>query len=956
MPRTIITISFTFLLQLSFLAIAPASFTASVPDTGTSTANSVSHPNTDDIRMLIESGKLDEASLRLNKVLNRTTEPEEKVAFKAILIQLADAFYTAAEKASNDMKFTEAISNYKQSLELNSTVDDRSRNKQILFNLISIAENEEKLHDDSAALKSYSNLIDMAEDNSTLMAALLYSRGKLLYGMSRSSKALKDLTRAISIYTTQADSVENYEDCIKVSALILIDLYRYDEGERELLKLLNAQQSRKNEISDKRVVNTMVQLATLKQKQFKFSEAEQLFKQALALQVRLYPTVPENCVYITQSLGYFYQSTGRFLEAETEFKKNCAVYENKPQERSEYAKMLNNLANHYQYVRRYNDALSLRKSALEIRESLFGSNSLEAILTRQSIANLYRYAGRYKESEDLFHKLLGETAQLQGVQSPTYGDMLDDMAQLYNVWEKTSKAEIKSRGALENAINLHGEASYDTVSFRETLVYILSNLGRFEEAEKHARKNIAITENLFGIQNPKYAARLRTLGMILRKAERFDEAMAVYHEAMGISEQVYGTVNLNVMADRYWLGRFFVLKGEHTKAEEQYKLVLKSYEKAYGTENDNLSSTLDNLAFLYMNDGRFNAAYKTIKRLYEIRNLTYGKESPENDFNTLAVFQRRTGNHAGAEKIYLRDLKQNENNFGAGSKSAANTNNNLAWLYYNMKDYNRAEQLARKALASYTAHYGRDNTTFSGAITVLGLACTQNNKFEEAEQLFQRAIKLYKGTGLEDGFSQMGLGELYLKQKRYTDALPLLLEGLRISVRENEFELKWSCLNDISVLMEQQAHTDAALFFAKQTIHTIQKSMGDIAQIGTEELGFFQKIAKPVYTRLANLLEKNGDKVRSHQVLSLLKLTHKNVSSDSDSLFTTRESDFETALEKRLQVLTAIIQQRKTLAAKSDRITEESNRLVVIDKEVHEATTAYNQLIATITAHNDRVK
>ena len=202
----------------------------------------------------------------------------------------------------------------------------------------------------------------------------------------------------------------------------------------------------------------------------------------------------------------------------------------------------------------------------------------------------------------------------------------------------------------------------------------------------------------------------------------------------------------------------------------------------------------------------------------------------------------------------------------------------------------------------------------------------------------------------------MGLGELYLKQKRYTEALPLLLEGLRISVRENEFELKWGCLNDISVLMEQQAHTDAALFFAKQTIHTIQKSMADIAQIGTEELEFYQKIVKPVYTRLANLLEKNGDEVRSHHVLSLLKLTHKNASSDSASLFTTRESDFETALEKQLQVLTAIIQQRKKLAAKTERITEESNRLVVIDKEVHEATTAYNQLIATITAHNDRVK
>lgn len=944
---------------LAVLAGAPALAAAAIPAEMPAQPGSTPSPESQagNIRALVDAGQHAEAAKQISSILNRTSTPEERAPFKTLLIRLADIYFASAEKASAELKFAQAVADFKQSLSLNSLLDDSSRNREILLCLMLIADSEEKLHDYPAALKSYTNLADLLEDpknTSTPLALILFNRGKLLYEMSRSVEALKDVQRAISIYANQPDPGEDYEDGIKLSAMIQIDLYRYDDAEQGLRKLLAIQQKHTGAAAEKRVVNTMVYLAKLQQRQFKLKEAEALFKQAYALQQRLYPGIPESTGYITQALGYFYQFTGRISEADAEFRKNVALFSNKPKERVEYAKMLSNLADNYEYTRQYDEALKLYKNVLEIRESLFGPESMEALATRQNIANLHRQAGRYKEAETLFHQLLGDTAKLQGIQSSWYGDMLNDMAQLYNVWEKMAKAEIKARGALDNAVNLHGEASYKTVAYRETLVYVLVNTGRFQEAEETARTNLNITEKQFGRQNPKYAAQLRVLAMTQRNAARYGRALDSYRQALNISEQVYGAASPYTMTNRYWLGKVYGTLGEPAKAEEQYRQVIDSYEQAYGKSSDNLSSTLDNLAFLYMNDGRFSAAHATITRLQAIRTQTYGADNPENSQNTLAVFNRRIGNYALAEKIYQRDLEQDEKNFGASSKAAAHTRQNLAWLNYSRKDFARAEQDARTALAIYTSIYGKDNLSFSGVISALGMACLNTGKPDEAEQYFQRSAQLYSDAGLDDGVSQLGLGELHLKQKRYAEALPRLLEALRIAARENDLELRYMTLNDISVTFEQQGKADAALFFAKLAVRAVQKSLEDTALIGRNEWESYKQVVAPLYRRLATLLEQQGDSARSKLVTTLLNNTAsaqpQGGSKNTLSLLTPREAEFEKTLEQKTNALTAIITERKQLADKADKIAEEKHRLDALSKGETDAQTAYHQSVAALSS------
>ncbi len=190
-----------------------------------------------------------------------------------------------------------------------------------------------------------------------------------------------------------------------------------------------------------------------------------------------------------------------------------------------------------------------------------------------------------------------------------------------------------------------------------------------------------------------------------------------------------------------------------------------------------------------------------------------------------ALAQRRYQNADIDEALALRrrSLKIAVAAFGADSAPAAEAMTALASLYIQLQRYLDAEPLLIVAEAALTAARGPEDPAMapvltgrsvvalargdkrcalewaeravaideknelkptSGPLRALGAALAAAERYRESEDALRRAVALDRGGEGEDGLatarSVAQLGNLYLRRKRFAEALPLLEDAARI--------------------------------------------------------------------------------------------------------------------------------------------------------------------------------
>jgi tetratricopeptide (TPR) repeat protein len=150
-----------------------------------------------------------------------------------------------------------------------------------------------------------------------------------------------------------------------------------------------------------------------------------------------------------------------------------------------------------------------------------------------------------------------------------------------------------------------------------------------------------------------------------------------------------------------------------TPTQRLYKRALAIYEQALQYEQEAnkykqevklvqhvLAVTLNNLAELYVKQGRYADAEPLHKRSLAIKEKALGPNDPAvaTSLQNLAGLYYKQRRYADAESLYKRSIVIREKTLGAQDPRVTNALNDLAGLYKDQGRYAEAEQLFRRTL------------------------------------------------------------------------------------------------------------------------------------------------------------------------------------------------------------------------------------------------------------------
>ncbi|MEO1655852.1 MAG: tetratricopeptide repeat protein, partial [Bacteroidota bacterium] len=120
-----------------------------------------------------------------------------------------------------------------------------------------------------------------------------------------------------------------------------------------------------------------------------------------------------------------------YTQAEELFTQALDIYQQAQLENHpNYAAFLNNLAELYRFLGNYDQAKSLYQQALEIRKQALGEENPDYARSLHDLAELYRVLGKYAQAEPLYLKSLGIVKKSNGEKSSDYASILHNLAVL----------------------------------------------------------------------------------------------------------------------------------------------------------------------------------------------------------------------------------------------------------------------------------------------------------------------------------------------------------------------------------------------------------------------------------------------------------------------------------------------------------------------------------------------
>jgi tetratricopeptide (TPR) repeat protein len=245
-----------------------------------------------------------------------------------------------------------------------------------------------------------------------------------------------------------------------------------------------------------------------------------------------------------------------------------------------------------------------------------------------------------------------------------------------------------------------------------------------------------------------------------------------------------------LLAKMGWYLREVGLGDSQTEEEAELPLLqaLEIHEQLLGPEHLDVARSLDSLAFLYRNQGKYDEAEQLHQRAFVIKEKLLGPEdkSIANSCNNLALIYSSQGKYSEAEQLYQRALAILEQKPESEvSYALPMCLHNLAWVYQNQEKYAQAELLHQRALTFREKILGPEDLEVAWSLDQLATFYENQGKYAEAEQLYQRALMIYKSElgpkHREVGHILSRLANIYSYQSRFEQAELLYQEALTIA-------------------------------------------------------------------------------------------------------------------------------------------------------------------------------
>jgi tetratricopeptide (TPR) repeat protein len=365
------------------------------------------------------------------------------------------------------------------------------------------------------------------------------------------------------------------------------------------------------------------------------------------------------------------------------------------------ARLMSTMGKVYESLGLYNAAKPLLEQALQVRETLFGTDHPDVAESAGRLGDLYRLQGRHDAAEPLLKRALAIRERRFGADDPAVAESLTNLAVLYENAGRYAEAE----PLYQRALAIRERPGGDEAGLARTLqnlAILFARQGKYPEAEPLFQRTLDILERLHGADHPDVGTALNNLAIVYKLQRRFAEAAPVYERAIAVRRKALGPRHPSVADTLNNLGNLYLEQEQHAAAEPYYREALAVYEQALGPSHPSLARTLDNLAQLLARQGKATEAETTYKRALAIRQQALRADHPELATNLF----------------------------------------NLAELYHDQRRVAEAERLFRRSLAMRERVIGRDSVVTADSVYALGIVLRDAGRTAEALPLLTRAYEI----------------------------------------------------------------------------------------------------------------------------------------------------------------------------------------------------------------------
>jgi tetratricopeptide (TPR) repeat protein len=230
-------------------------------------------------------------------------------------------------------------------------------------------------------------------------------------------------------------------------------------------------------------------------------------------------------------------------------------------------------------------------------------------------------------------------------------------------------------------------------------------------------------------------------------------------------------------------------QGKYSEAEPLYLDALEMRKRLFTGDHPDVATSLNNLAGLYYNQGKYSEAEPLYLDALEMRKQLFTGDHPDvaSSLNNLALLYHSQGKYSEAELLYLDALEMRRRLFPGDHPDVATSLNNLANLYHNQGKYSEAEPLYLDALEMKMRLFTGDHPNVASSLNNLADLYHNQGRYSEAEPLYLDALemtkRLFTGDHPDVASSLNNLAVLYRNQGKYNEAEPFYLEALAMCKR-----------------------------------------------------------------------------------------------------------------------------------------------------------------------------
>ena len=399
----------------------------------------------------------------------------------------------------------------------------------------------------------------------------------------------------------------------------------------------------------------------------------------------------------------------------------------------------------------------------------------------ENIGQAYMAQGLYDQAEPLLQRALRVAEASAGKRSKIYADDLANLANNYRLKGRYEQAEPLLRQGLTLAQGEHPARSLEVAHAQSMLGECLYLEDRNADAETLLRQAIASERSIDA--NTQDGTR-SYLALVLERRGDFVEAAELLREATEVSARQGGRESAQYLISLHNLAGAEIDAGDLDGAARSEREVLTTRRKIWGHDHPDTAYSLNNLGFIYLEQGRWQQAEPLLMENVEITSKLGDGTNPRYAIGLANVgrVEEQKGDFPAAANYYERGSKV----LAAGGKTESLMEAKIemyqAQLATDRGDIPTGIRTAEHALTLEQKLAGASSPMEASGLLVLGEAKLVGGDGAAAETEFRHALSIrggiYAPTHPDRLLAETRVAEALLAQGRGKDALTIAESAL----------------------------------------------------------------------------------------------------------------------------------------------------------------------------------